>query len=61
MSLTLSLGHLFTEMCDAAERWPSDEVKENCTNLKVHGVMQLLLSIKHLDGIISYVASQLAS
>ena len=44
-SLTLSLGHLFTEMCDTTKRWPSDKVKENCeTNLKLHYIMQLSLS-----------------
>ena len=44
---SLSLGHLFTEMCDATKRWPSDKVKENCeTNLKVCCVMQLSLSYK---------------
>ena len=44
-SLTLSLGHLFTEMCDTTKRWPSDKVKENLeTNLKVHCVMRLSLS-----------------
>ena len=46
-SLTLSLGHLFTKMCDATKRWPNDKVKENCeTNLKVCCVMQLSLSYK---------------
>ena len=30
-SLTLSLGNLFTEMCDTAKRWPSDIVKEILT------------------------------
>ena len=46
-SLTLSLGHLFTEMCDTTKRWPSDKVKENCeTNLKVHCVLQLSFSYK---------------
>ena len=52
-SLTLSLGHLFTEMCETTKWWPSDKVKENCeTNLKVHCVMQLRLSVsfKYLDG-----------
>ena len=51
-SLTLSLGHLFTEMCEATKRWPSKKVKETCeTNLKVHCVMQLQLSVsyKYLD------------
>ena len=44
-SLISSLGHLFTKMCDATQRWPSDKIKENCeTNLKVHCVMQLSLS-----------------
>ena len=53
LSLTLSLGHLFIEMCETAKRWPSDKVKENCeTNLKVHCVMELQLSVsfKYLDG-----------
>ena len=27
-SLPLSLGHLFTEMCDTTKRWPSDKVKK---------------------------------
>ena len=52
-SLTLLLGHLFTEMCETTKRWPSDKVKENCkTNIKVHCVMQLQLSVsfKYLDG-----------
>ena len=44
-SLTLSLGQLFTEMCDTTKRWPSDKVKENFeTNLKLHYIMQLSLS-----------------
>ena len=31
---------------EATKRWPSDKVKENCgTNLKVHCVMQLQLSL----------------
>ena len=34
-SLILSLGYLYTEMCDTTKRLPSDKVKENCeTNLK---------------------------
>ena len=52
-SLTLSLGYLFTKMCETTKRWPSDKVKENCeTNLKVCCVMQLRLplSFKYLDG-----------
>ena len=45
-SLTLSPGHLFTEICETTKRWPSDKVKENCeTNLKVHCVIQLQLSV----------------
>ena len=45
VSLTLSLGHFFTEMCDTTKKWPSDKAKENCdTNLKVHCVMQLSIS-----------------
>ena len=42
--MTLSLGHLYTEMCDNTKRWPSDKVNENY--LKVHCVMQLPLSYK---------------
>ena len=43
-SLTLSLGHLFTEMCDSYYKKPSDKVNENCeTSLSV---MQLSLSYK---------------
>ena len=35
-SWTLSLGHFVNEMYDAAKRWPSDKVKDNCeTRLKV--------------------------
>ena len=35
----------FTKMCDVTKRWPSDKVKENSeANLKVHCVMQLLVS-----------------
>ena len=46
-TLTLSLGHLFTEMCEPTKRWPSDKVEENCEiNLKVHCVIQLSLSYK---------------
>ena len=46
-SLTLSLGHLFTEMCDAIKWWPSDKGKEIYeAYLKVHSVMQLSLSYK---------------
>ena len=48
---TFLLGYLFTEMCNAAERGPSDKVKEHCeSNLKVHCVMQLHEVIKYLDG-----------
>ena len=43
ISLTLSLGHFFNEMCDTTKRWPSDKVKENS---KVYCVMQLSLSYK---------------
>ena len=42
---TMSLGHLFTEMCDATKRWPSDKVKKHCeTNLKVHCIIYAALS-----------------
>ena len=43
-SLTLSLGHLFTEMCDVTKRWPSDKVKENCKTS--HCVMEITLNYK---------------
>ena len=49
-SLTLSLDHLFTQMCDTTKRLPSDKAKEHCEiNLKVHSVMQLHTVIN--DGI----------
>ena len=63
-SLTLSLGHLFTKMCETTKRCPSDKVKENCkTNLKVHSVMQLQLSVslKYLDGFSEYYIIELRS
>ena len=42
-SLTLSLGHLFIEVCDATTMWLGEKFKENYeTYLKVHCVMQLL-------------------
>ena len=45
-SLTLSLDHLFVVSDISIKRWPSDKVKDNCeTNLKVHCVMQLQLSV----------------
>ena len=45
-SLTLSLGHLFVASLISVKRGPTDKVKENCeTNLKVHCVVQLQLSL----------------
>ena len=28
-NLALSLCHLFNEVCEVTERWPSDKIKEN--------------------------------
>ena len=42
--MTLSLGHLFIEMCETTKMVADDKVKQNCeTNLNVYCVMQLSL------------------
>ena len=58
----IAMRNLFTGMCDAKKRWPSNKFKENFeTYLKLHCYAAIIKIMKYLDACMASLNNRLYS